>query len=531
MVGRGGRSKGCFNCRRKKKGCDLKRPFCTQCLHSNTPCEGYDQSMTFIAITQDAAGSSKSSSPPRVTALAARKDLRKFQRPVADIALPGSLARSALQEKTLGLFFELFPYKPPNHAPYSGIVPTEDWVDVARARYCRDDALKLALLALSAMKIGRDHGDQTVVEQGLRVYGKALLEVNKGIQDMERVKGDEMLCACFILGQFEMIAAITSRKTSFLGQPAWKEIPWTNHPKSLKDELLDIMLDIPSILELDDFLRDLVSSHETTRGWSTLLMQCLSINDSLQSWRRRLTHHLHAQQNHSHPGFVETGDQEGSPPPLNDGSPEDDIFSPENVLSHGLPAGILKMYFWTTLVLVYTTYHRAVANSKVPPGWHGHRGTPTTSLPSPRIPALNILRSLPSFFSPTLGPFASQTITFPLGMALQYFSAAASSSPSGAPIPEYRALTSAFKERDDGGLMAGFLSSLQVDATSHRWRKREGIREKSICSDELVELEDEGEKTNGCDEKIGVGYGHEETRERAKTWWGGRPGGESDEVA
>ena len=48
MVGVAGKSKGCSTCRRRKKGCDLARPSCGQCLKREDVCGGYQRDLTFI---------------------------------------------------------------------------------------------------------------------------------------------------------------------------------------------------------------------------------------------------------------------------------------------------------------------------------------------------------------------------------------------------------------------------------------------------------------------------------------------------
>lgn len=51
-----------------------------------------------------------------------------------------------------------------------------------------------------------------------------------------------------------------TRKPSPFSSPEWKSIPWSVIPKDPKDELMDILIDIPSTLE--DFDKFLVCPHE-----------------------------------------------------------------------------------------------------------------------------------------------------------------------------------------------------------------------------------------------------------------------------
>ncbi|KAF2744735.1 hypothetical protein M011DRAFT_470059 [Sporormia fimetaria CBS 119925] len=51
MVSRGGRSKGCDNCRRRRVKCDEKRPVCSQCIKRKLECGGPKEYMLAVAST------------------------------------------------------------------------------------------------------------------------------------------------------------------------------------------------------------------------------------------------------------------------------------------------------------------------------------------------------------------------------------------------------------------------------------------------------------------------------------------------
>ena len=52
----------------------------------------------------------------------------------------------------------------------------------------------------------------------------------------------------------QAIAACLSNKRTFLSDPAWLTVPWTEEPKSPRDDLIDILVQIPALFEDIDIL-------------------------------------------------------------------------------------------------------------------------------------------------------------------------------------------------------------------------------------------------------------------------------------
>jgi hypothetical protein len=81
----------------------------------------------------------------------------------------------------------------------------------------------------------------------------------------------------------EIIASLTHRRETFLSLPEWVERPWKVSPKTLLDELLDPLFDVPAIYQQSDEL-----SHETDQillqdGFRSIIAKCLKVEYALRS--------------------------------------------------------------------------------------------------------------------------------------------------------------------------------------------------------------------------------------------------------
>ncbi|OHW99584.1 C6 zinc finger domain-containing protein [Colletotrichum incanum] len=243
MVGVAGRSRGCRACRRRKKGCDLRKPECNNCKRAHESCE-YDRPHVFINTTGTGPGSSTiGKATPK------RRSL-----PTTDVTLPHSLTRTAYEEKYFSLFWDLW-FPCGSTSPGLSIkYPVADWMTAARAMYRDDSALRGTLLAMCLSTIGRHNRQDWLLSEGVKLYVQALNELNNGLRHPRRWSSDALLVASRGLGLFEAIAACMSRKRIFLSDTPWKTIPWLKSPKNAKDVLTDILVDVPALLEEIDLL-------------------------------------------------------------------------------------------------------------------------------------------------------------------------------------------------------------------------------------------------------------------------------------
>ncbi|KAJ0381864.1 hypothetical protein COL922a_013701 [Colletotrichum nupharicola] len=242
MVGVPGRSKGCNTCPKRKKGCDLQRPVCGQCLKAGIECAGYERKRIFVNVMSN-------NPKPKNTALAF----------VAPHTIQAPLfSHSAYEEKILDLFWETYMPDAPAFTPGTPIVrySHSDWAATVQDLYRTDAALRQSLLAISLGTIGRRDKQVWMIDEGLKFYCQALGELNTALQHPTRWRSDALMVASRILGLYE----------------------------SSKDALVDIFVDIPGILEDLDELRDCESGIEKEAKRSRLANECWRIDRELTRW-------------------------------------------------------------------------------------------------------------------------------------------------------------------------------------------------------------------------------------------------------
>ena len=116
-----------------------------------------------------------------------------------------------------------------------------------------------------------------------------------------------------------------NRKRSFLSSYEWKTIPWCGLEKTPKDTLMDVLVDIPELLEELDALYSLCYTETSSNRYHAFLGRITDFERELQSWYDHTS--------------------EANP-----------WLSTDTLLSHnevGLAAAHLKAVYWTArLVLV-----------------------------------------------------------------------------------------------------------------------------------------------------------------------------------
>ena len=80
-----------------------------------------------------------------------------------------------------------------------------DWTVVVRRLDLNDSALKPALLSLCLAQIGESNNDRPVSQHAIKLYGTALQEMNRALQDQDRVQSDELLAAGKLMAGYEVI--------------------------------------------------------------------------------------------------------------------------------------------------------------------------------------------------------------------------------------------------------------------------------------------------------------------------------------
>ncbi|KAF6808532.1 C6 zinc finger domain protein [Colletotrichum sojae] len=475
MVGAPGRSKGCNTCRRRKKGCDLQRPACGQCLKVGIECEGYERKRIFVNVTNPARGTTV-----RAAAMAAVPVTMSS----TSIIHSSTLSRAAYEKKMVDLFWDGYiPGAPVGGGPANPIsrYSHADWALTVQDLYRTEPALRQTLLAISLGTVGRRDGQQWMVDDGLRFYCRALNETNVALRHPTRWKSDGLMVATRILGLYELlygaddrerrgisqaqsweghamgemalvgqrrpgshvnghahrlfcsarvhlvISHIKQRRKCPLSHPVWKTVPWRTHLKSPRDVLVDVFTDIPGLLEDLDSVRDCASGDEKEAKRSRLIAECWRIDRELTWWLDNLSPQ------------AELADLQAR------GAADPTACDVVVASAMGL--------FWATCILTYSTLRLALGPEAV-------AGAGLSEHTNPRPYCTKIADIIDVLFHPSAGTFGVQSAPLPIGMALVYLNA----TDEGFNSAEKRKLRSYFGKRSNNGIGIGkFLVSTQSD--------------------------------------------------------------------
>ncbi|OAL30795.1 hypothetical protein AYO22_01415 [Fonsecaea multimorphosa] len=212
----------------------------------------------------------------------------------------------------------------------------------------------------------------------------------------------------------KVYADIHRRKRSVFSSPAWKSIPWSVHPKGPRDKLLDILIEIPALLEsLESLLACLSDEVERqTLFRQQLEERCWLYHSQLQTWS--------ATSGSSTVDFVEdqiaNGAHKGSEP-----------SSEHFAMAH------LGMLYWATCNILHEVL------------WYV-AGKDRADLPAcmdARLYCRKIILLMPFLQRPTMGAFFLNIAGFPAAVAVSFL---ARQDPPGKVSEERRMLQKAFQD-------------------------------------------------------------------------------------
>ncbi|PSN67968.1 hypothetical protein BS50DRAFT_620404 [Corynespora cassiicola Philippines] len=330
MVGVPGRSKACSTCKLRRKKCDLQVPECGNCLKVQRECGGYERSMIVIHVGSDGKGQYK----PQASKSRRVPQIGKVEISLADFRMK-DLQRSAFELACLETFWVLYLPKPACLSQVQGSTSDslKTWVTHTNHYLPQSDALRCAMLAIGASKVGEAKGDRSLVERGIELYGSALMQLASQLQTKDYSKRFGLLATCRLLALYEqsngassaerswckhidglltfiqfyppgifslpgkhevflearyngIVSATTNHRSTFLSGPPWTTAPWQNGlEKTSTDTALDLLAQLPSILEELDALTSLTPSGPDTPERATQLKtRCWTLDTDLQLW-------------------------------------------------------------------------------------------------------------------------------------------------------------------------------------------------------------------------------------------------------
>jgi hypothetical protein len=172
-----------------------------------------------------------------------------------------------------------------------------------------------------------------------------------------------------------------------MNDESWKTLPWTNRAKTSEDTLLDVLAELPEILEGVDRLDP--QPEEGGQGqelYFETLGKCWSAHEHLKAWLDKHLEEVHV--------------------------PEKD--EPVPIAFPNLGIALQSVRYWATALVLYESLDEIL---RIPASVSE---IPYDNRPHPRLFAHHILRSIPYLFEKDNGVPGATSVAFPLGVALNY---------------------------------------------------------------------------------------------------------------
>ncbi|KAF2827947.1 hypothetical protein CC86DRAFT_202216 [Ophiobolus disseminans] len=451
MVGVAGRSKGCVTCRKRKKGCDLQQPECSQCKERGIKCGGYDADRVFVYHDGAKRRTGASHTQEEVIQLVQPQPVDSSMQIIATrfgransaplpwaLVLPPSLVKSAYGERTMEAFMNLYV---PQGNMRSRNAEGRDFVNVLPRLSADDEALRLTVLAIGTVAMSKKTGDANLALEGRKLYCRAIVETQRALNNTTRSKSTPVLAIPRIMALFEilygaegnsgkqanswlshaegemalitargpnaysdddaahtlfanarfrpLIAAVRTRTRTVLNEEQWKTLPWQGRVKTPNDILLDIMAAIPEILESVDRWGALSSGsiQDEAKDLQTSA-RCWTLHIKLQRWLALYEHEIH----------------------------EPVTRTPTPIQFPNFEVATMTTRYWVICLLLYTALDTV---SRVPPT---NEDCTHPDRPHPRHFARLIARSAEYFFREEFGATGATSIAFPLGNTMLFMS-------------------------------------------------------------------------------------------------------------
>ncbi|CAI7639124.1 unnamed protein product [Penicillium crustosum] len=437
MVGVAGRSKACRTCRRRKKGCDLQQPACGQCRKSCIPCEGYADGLViyrYYGRSQEEKissfrGSAEIQSPLPIEASPNHGSLS------ADLTTSVTFSQAAYESCVEGKFWISYM---PNSRSFSLYNDTQrdlgGSISVLRDILPGKSILRTALGAIALSAAANDDNSQYwMKQQGTKLHMNALQQMRKALSS-HRKPDLELLGAARVFSFYEALyggdwqnqdaqsrswsiyhsgdlalilsnppsfyatgpahrlfvdgrlnhvkCALKERKKLVFSEPAWMTDPWTHHPKTRKDLLVDILLEIPSIYEGVDNMNLLPDSPAKLRQRFDLQEMVFTIIERLQNWRSNFA-----------VAVASIGPK---------------WQFPRNMATNEIANAHIMTLYWASSIIAYGICHTI------------SDGEFDAVCLDPDGCCRSIIRCIPSFLHPSTGVFRQHLVPFPLIVAARH---------------------------------------------------------------------------------------------------------------
>ncbi|CAI7568005.1 unnamed protein product [Penicillium manginii] len=406
--------------------------------------------------------------------------------------------RSTREDRYVGLYLAAFLPNGRLLSRDASYISAAGWLKYYDGLCRSEKTLRFITLAHGLSMLATRDKDTQMKVKGVQAHRMALQEMRKAVQDSQRATGDGLLAAILygaesngskdsnpnaqIKGYYahtegemalfmnrgcqkkwsepgryllasgrivSFIFGVGRRERSPFDDSQWMTVPWKETKKSPLEELTDIMVQTPGLLEELDNIRASPVAKRSPLVWEEFLDNCSRIERQLLAWR------------------ISMGDDIGtydytrscSTLPL----PKED---------RDYPVLHMSFFYWSCSIILYTTIHiamdQAIRNqvdthcSPIPfsspeyPNYHDER--------NPTLHAHRIIHALPLSYRPHAGGYAALSSTFPLGMAVRYL-LVAHLFPGNSGHTEYEFLQQTLSRPFMGAYIARFINHLHKEAT------------------------------------------------------------------
>jgi hypothetical protein len=352
-----------------------------------------------------------------------------------------------------GSFWDL--YTPVVYSHTAGHnLSTRNWAEKVLTLSSGSNVLRNALRAVSLSCLASRDENNAMSHQGAQAYGKSLAQLNAMLRDPEiAAKSEAVLSTSLLLALYEQFSCFNFRKPSTkamswiahtegitcllqmrgpeahtsadalrilrlfrpsqlhysltfhvaspLSSEQWCTIPWRNFPKTEKDLLFDILLQIPGALEKLGLAR----SQNLRLLYIAVLDELLKIHSELQLWFNDLRVSLRA--------TVQETETDNWPLPL-----ADDAY-----MIHGTDIAEAVMMFWAGSILVLSVLHDLADRFEPDDEDIQHLSlfdilsAPTSD---PRTYTNSIISGVKHFLHSSSGIALIQSVLIPVGTAIHY---------------------------------------------------------------------------------------------------------------
>ncbi|KAJ4244766.1 hypothetical protein NW762_014343 [Fusarium torreyae] len=225
MVNRGGRSKACRTCKRRRVKCDQSKPLCQRCDKAGMNCEGYVIHSEFVdessRFSQDKSPAARNQLQLELARKPAKKPGRQIWRPSPMLLDENAVIHAHLMSKLDEV------------EPLVANLETHPSAETTRA---------LAVRALAAVYFGKTRYDKRIFDAGSMEYGRVLNRLQTDLGSSTTVL------------EWDTLASVLCLK--------WTTIPWPSSGlKTASDVLHDIFAHVPGHLhDMDRVERDEVDA-------------------------------------------------------------------------------------------------------------------------------------------------------------------------------------------------------------------------------------------------------------------------------